>query len=74
MVASAVSLVIGVAWGLHGERDPGFVSRDLATLLRWWETGQLKPRIAQVFPLTEIAAAMRALLSRRLAGKVVLKI
>jgi NADPH2:quinone reductase len=66
--------VIGVAWGAQGERDPAFVSRDLATLLQWWEAGRLKPRIAQVFPLTDIAAAMRALLSRQVAGKIVLKV
>lgn len=66
--------VIGVAWGLHGERDPGFISRQLAELLRWWEAGHLKPRIARNFPLSDVAGAMRALLSRRYAGKIVLEV
>jgi NADPH2:quinone reductase len=66
--------VTGVAWGMEGERDPAFVSRDLAELLRWWEAGKLKPLVARTYPLTEIAAAMRALLSRRYAGKIVLEV
>ena len=66
--------VVGVSWGAHGERDPAFVSRDLAQLLRWWEAGQLKPLVARRFPLGEIAGAMRALLSRRHAGKIVLEV
>jgi NADPH:quinone reductase len=65
--------VVGVAWGAHGERDPAFISRDLGQLLQWWEAGRLKPRIARTYPLAEIAAAMRALLSRRFAGKIVLE-
>jgi NADPH2:quinone reductase len=66
--------VVGVAWGLHGERDPAFISEHLADLLRWWEIGRLKPLVARTFPLNDIAAAMRALLSRRYAGKIVLEV
>jgi len=66
--------VIGVAWGLHGERDPAFISVHLAELLRWWEAGRLKPLIARTFPLSDVAAAMRALQSRRHAGKIVLEV
>jgi NADPH2:quinone reductase len=66
--------VIGVAWGFEGERDPAFISRNLGEMLIWWEQGQLKPLVARTFPLAEIAAAMRALLSRRYAGKIVLEV
>jgi NADPH2:quinone reductase len=66
--------VVGVSWGFEGERDPAFISRNLVELLRWWEVGRLKPRIARTFPLADIAAAMRALLSRQYAGKIVLEI
>ena len=65
--------IIGVAWGLEGERDAAVITAQLAELLRWWEAGKLKPRIARSYPLTEIAAAMRAMLSRRHAGKIVLE-
>jgi NADPH:quinone reductase len=65
--------VIGVVWGAQAERDPALISRNLAELLRWWEAGRIKPLVAKVFPLAEAAGAMTALLSRRYAGKIVLK-
>jgi NADPH2:quinone reductase len=66
--------VIGVVWGAQAARDPVLVSRNLAELLRWWEAGRLKPVIARTFPLAEAGAAMRALLSRQYAGKIVLAV
>jgi NADPH2:quinone reductase len=66
--------VIGVVWGAQAARDPVLVSRNLAELLRWWEAGRLKPMVAKTFPLAEAGAAMRALLSRRHAGKIVLEV
>src|SRR6516225_5528423 len=65
--------VIGVVWGAQTERDPAWMSRNLAELLRWWCQGKLKPLIAETFPLAEAGAALNALLSRRYAGKVVLE-
>lgn len=66
--------VISVFWGVQGERYPEMVSAGLAELLGWWEAGHLKPRVARTFPLRDVAAAMRALLSRQYAGKIVLEI
>jgi NADPH:quinone reductase len=65
--------VIGVVWGAQTERDPAWMSRNLAELLRWWCQGKLKPLIAKTFPLAEAGEALNALLSRRYAGKVVLE-
>ena len=66
--------VIGVVWGAQTERDPKWMSGNLAELLRWWCQGKLEPLIAKTFPLAEAGAALNALLSRRYAGKVVLEI
>ena len=66
--------VIGVVWGAQAARDPVLVSRALAELLDWWEAGRLHPYIAESFPLAKVGAAMEALLSRRHAGKIVLKV
>jgi len=66
--------VIGVVWGAQAARDPVLISRNLAEMLRWWEAGRLKPLVAKTFPLAEAGAAMRALLSRRHAGKIVLEV
>ena len=65
--------VIGVVWGAQAERDPVWISRNLAELLRWWQAGRLKPRIAKTFPLAAAGEALTALLSRRYAGKIVLE-
>src|SRR6516165_7511604 len=66
--------VIGVVWGAQTERHPAWMSRSLAELLRWWEDGKLKPLIAKTFSLAEAGLALDALVSRRYAGKVVLKV
>ena len=63
----------GVVWGAETQRDPAWMSRNLAELLRWWCEGKLKPLIAKTFPLPEAGAALDALLSRRHAGRVVLE-
>jgi len=65
--------VIGVVWGAQTERDPVWMSRNLAELLRWWEAGKLKPVVAKAFPLSAAGEALTALLSRRYAGKIVLE-
>lgn len=65
--------VIGVVWGAQAARDPVLISRYLADLLDWWEAGRLHPYIAETFPLARVGDAMQALLSRRYAGKIVLK-
>jgi NADPH:quinone reductase len=66
--------VIGVVWGAQAARDPVLISRNLAELLRWWEAGRLKPVVAKIFPLADAGAAMKALLSRQHAGKIVLEV
>ena len=66
--------VIGVVWGAQAARDPVLVSRNLAELLRWWQGGRLHPVVAKTFSLAEAGAAMRALLSRRYPGKIVLTV
>lgn len=64
--------VIGVVWGAQQERDPVFASARLKELLTWHAAGRLRPRIGATFPLAQAGAAMQALLSRRVAGKIVL--
>lgn len=66
--------VIGVVWGATSERDPHFVAGKLGELLRWWEAGTLRPRVAKTFPLAAVGEAMAALLSRTYAGKIVLTV
>jgi NADPH2:quinone reductase len=66
--------VVGVVFGAQAARDPARISRSLAELVQWWEAGRLQPQIGATFALSDAAAAMRALLSRRYAGKIVLTV
>jgi NADPH:quinone reductase len=65
--------IVGVVWGAQWERNPGLITGGLRKTLRWWEAGRLHPLVAKTFPLSEAGAGMRALLSRRYAGKLVLE-
>ncbi len=64
--------VIGVVWGAQYDRDPAFSTANMKELLRWWQAGTLRPRVATSFPLDQVTEAMGELLSRRHAGKIVL--
>ncbi len=64
--------VTGVVWGAQAARDPVLVSNLLRILLGWYADGRLKPLVAATYPLSEAAAAMTALLTRRYPGKIVL--
>ncbi len=63
---------IGVYWSSHREREPERLQRSFADLFKLYEAGALKPRIAETWPLERAADALRRLLSRKVAGKIVL--
>ena len=64
--------VIGVVWGAQGERDPDLIRAGIAEMMRWWEAGKLRPKIAATFPVEKANDALQALLSRKYAGKLVM--
>jgi NADPH2:quinone reductase len=64
--------VIGVVFGAQAARDPLRIGAELAELLDWWRQGRLKPLVGRIFPLAEAGRAMRALLSRDYAGRIIL--
>ncbi|MCY3670570.1 MAG: NADPH:quinone oxidoreductase family protein [Alphaproteobacteria bacterium] len=63
---------IGVYWSSHREREPERLQQSFVDLFRLYEAGALKPRIAETWPLEGAAEALRRLLSRKVAGKIVL--
>jgi len=63
---------IGVFWSSHRRRTPELLQESYAELFRWYEEGRLRPLVGKVLPLERAAEAMRALLSRDMAGKIVL--
>ncbi len=65
---------IGVFWSSHRRREPESLRQDYAQLFQWWGEGKLKPLIGATYPLEKAGDAMAALLSRKVAGKIVLEV
>jgi NADPH2:quinone reductase len=63
--------VVGVFWGSFEQREPAANARHLAQLMAWVTEGTIAPVVSARYPLAQSAAALRALLDRRVVGKVV---
>lgn len=64
---------IGVFWSSHRRREPMALRDDYRQLFKWWEEGKLKPLVGATYPLAEAGDALKALLSRKVGGKIVLE-
>lgn len=64
--------VLGVNWGEAVKRNPSRHREAMLTVLGWISDGRLAPRIHAQYPLSETAAAIRALDERKVAGKVII--
>ena len=71
--------LVGRNIGVHGfylgrliGRDPELVARAAKDVLRFWETGVVRPIVGAELPLEEAAEAHRLIESRQSTGKVVL--
>jgi NADPH:quinone reductase len=64
--------IIGFFWGSYRKRKPAIIRDSYEQLFRWFDVGKLKPHVSQRFDLADVAAAFRALLTRRSTGKLVL--
>jgi len=65
---------IGVFWSSHRRREPQSLREDYRQLFEWHGQGKLKPLIGATYPLAEAGQALDALLSRKVAGKIVLEV
>lgn len=65
--------VLGVFWGAWTERDPDGHRANTAQLLKWAADGHLSSHVHAVYPLSEAAAALRAIAERKVMGKVILR-
>jgi len=64
--------VVGVFWGSFEQREPVANARHLAQLMDWVVDGTISPVVSARYPLDQSAAALRAMLERKVVGKVVL--
>jgi len=65
--------VVGLHWGAYRERDPARIARAMQTLFEMYEKCQVHPVISSIHPLTDAAAALQEIASRRSIGKVLLR-
>lgn len=63
--------VVGVFWGSFEQREPAANARHLARLMEWVVDGTIVPVVSARYPLVQAAAALRAMLDRRVVGKMV---
>ncbi|WP_411282127.1 NADPH:quinone oxidoreductase family protein [Gemmatimonas sp.] len=63
--------VVGVFWGSFEQREPVANARHLSQLMDWVVNGTISPVVSARYALHESASALRAMLERRVVGKVV---
>ena len=64
--------ILGVFWGDFAAREPQANMGNGMQLFQWLMLGELKPHISQRYPLEKAGEALRALMERKVTGKVVL--
>ena len=64
--------VVGLFWGAYRQQNPVVIQDSMVELLDWFSAGRLRPHVSHRFNLAEAGEAMKALMSRRSTGKVVL--
>jgi len=65
--------VLGVFWGSWIERDPAGHRANTEQLLAWCVEGKLSSHVHAVYPLAEGPAALKAIATRKVMGKVILR-
>lgn len=66
--------VMGVFWGDFARRTPERNRANFAAMLKMVEEGKINPHVSTHFPLEQGADAMKALLSRKTTGKVIITV
>lgn len=65
--------IVGVFWGAFVERDPSGHRANMRQILEWTAAGRLSSHVHASYPLSEAAAALKAIAARQVMGKVILK-
>lgn len=66
--------VVGVFWGGFLRNEPAAADAEMRELVAFMRRHRLRPRIHAVYPMEQAALAMRDVMERRVAGKIVLRI
>jgi NADPH2:quinone reductase len=65
--------VVGVFWGSFVKRDVAGHRTNTEQLIDWVAAGKLSSHVHAVYPLADAAAALKAIATRQVMGKVILK-
>src|SRR5271170_6539953 len=63
----------GVIWGAWVARNPQGQRALMTDIVRWCAEGKLSGHVHAVYPLAEIASALKAIADRKVMGKIVLR-
>lgn len=63
----------GVLWGAWTLREPKAQQAMMTEIVRWCADGKLSAHVHAVYPLADIAAALKAIAERKAMGKIVLR-
>jgi NADPH2:quinone reductase len=66
--------VLGVYWGAWTQRDPQGHRANMTKILEWCVQGKLSSHVHAVYPLSEAAAALKAIAERNVMGKAILRL
>ncbi len=64
--------IVGVYWGEMARRQPRQHQANMAQLFGWLASGELRPVISARYPMARAGEALRAILDRKVTGKVAL--
>lgn len=64
--------IVGLHWGAYRQHDPARIPAAMAALFELYDKGAIRPVISSTRPLSEAAAALDEIASRRSIGKVLL--
>ena len=65
--------VLGIYWGAWAARNPAGHKANMEQILAWCAAGKLSPHVQAAYPLSEAAAALKAIATRKAMGKVILR-
>jgi NADPH2:quinone reductase len=66
--------LVGVFWGASVQAEPAVNAANMRQIVAWIADGSLKPHVHKVYPLEQVADAIRELDNRASTGKVVIRV
>ena len=64
--------LVGVFWGTFTQKEPAVFMKNMQELVQWYAEGKVKVVIDKAFSLDNAVDALRKVMSRKVAGKVVI--